>query len=403
MAKKIYISGEIGFDATPAAFRSSLAEAKGGDIDIHIASPGGYVYEGIEIFNALRDYRRDHARAKIQITLKGLAASMASYIAATPAADKVVAEDNAVFMIHKAWTGCVGNSADLEKTAATLKGLDQLMASAYAKRTGKSIDDILALMDAETWYFGEEIKAAGFVDEIIDAEDGNRDKSAALAAAKTAFSAVAARMRGSERAKTDLAQVAAMITTSSASSTPAPAGSAPAPQAPAARTGGTLDLNEIERTPGPETFVEGNVGRNNGQMASGSVPGTPAPQIPRTAAELRAQAPGIYAELVTEARGIIEAERKRQEETERVPKLLGLKKQLKGSPLFEGISEIVEEGVTDGKSLHDTLLAVVKWTASGSAVASLEGVPDIRIGQTEGASGEGPTKPAGFKRTTMEA
>lgn len=210
--KRIYISGEIGFAARPADFRAALAEAKGGEINIHIASPGGYVYEGLEFFNMIRDYKRDHPRSKIMITLKGLCASMASYIACCPAADFVVAEDNAVFMIHNAWMAALGNATDLEKSAETLRGLDTLISKAYAKITGKSVEEILALMDAETWYFGKEIKDAGFVDEIIDAEDGSKDKAVALAAGKTAFASVIKRMQtANAKAREDKDRAAAIM------------------------------------------------------------------------------------------------------------------------------------------------------------------------------------------------
>lgn len=399
MAKKIIISGEIGFSLQPNTIRAELEGAKGQDIDIYIASPGGSVYDGLEIYNMLKSYRRDHKNAKINFVIQGLAASMASYIACCPAADKVVAENNAIFMVHNPWSAIVGDHREMQKSAEVLAGLAALLSRAYAERTGKTPEDMQKLMDSETWYFGEEIKAAGFVDEIIDAEDkdAGKDKASSLAAARVAVSSVAAKMREDTKAKEDLQKAAAMITSSAPAQTPAPSGS-PAP-APTARTGGTLDLDAIDPA-SSSTFVVGDVGRNT---PAGSAPGTPAPQIPRTAAELRAQAPGLYAELVTEARAAIETERKRQEETERVPALLGLKKQLKASPLFAGISEIVEEGIAKGQSFHDTLLAVVKWSASGSAVASLETAPGINTGMSPSASGEKPTPRGDNRKGTLEA
>jgi len=180
------------------------------------------------------------------------------------------------------------------------------------------------------------------------------------------------------------------------SGTPIPSGS----PAPAAGPSTLLDLGALEGHVPASTFIVGDVKRNT---PAGSAPGTRAPvvQAPRTLAELRAQLPSVYGELVVEARAAVEQERARQTEAERVPGLLGLKKQLKGSPLFEGISEIVEDAIVRGQSFNDTLVAVVRWTASGSAVASLEGVPDIRIGQTEGASGETPR--ADNRKMTVEA
>ena len=77
--KIINISGEIGYDVMPEDVRNQLAEAGGKDIEIQIASPGGFVFDGIEIYNMIRDYKRKNPNAQILATVKGLAASMAAY------------------------------------------------------------------------------------------------------------------------------------------------------------------------------------------------------------------------------------------------------------------------------------------------------------------------------------
>lgn len=199
MAKKITISGEIGWDVDAADVSAQFADAKGGDVDIYIASPGGDVFTGIEIYNVIRDYKRENPDAQILMTLKGLGASMASYIMMAPA-DMVVAEDNAVFMIHNPWSFAAGDYREMEKMSEFLSGLASLMVDAYAKKTGKSKAEIQTLMDAETWLFGDEIKAAGFVDDIVKSDDGKKDKSQALAAARLQFGAMA----NSAQKKTDI-------------------------------------------------------------------------------------------------------------------------------------------------------------------------------------------------------
>ena len=113
----INISGEIGCDVTPNKIKKQLDAAKGKDIDVHITSPGGFVFDGIEIFNAFRDYKKQYPKAQMMLTIKGLAASMASYLAVNPAFDLVAAEDNAVFMIHNAWGGAVGDYREMKKSA----------------------------------------------------------------------------------------------------------------------------------------------------------------------------------------------------------------------------------------------------------------------------------------------
>lgn len=212
MAKKISISGEIGWDYTAYSIRESLRAAKGDDIEVDIASPGGDVFDGIEIFNAIRDYKRDYPNAQIMGTLKGVVASMASYIASNPAFDLVAAEDNAVFMIHNPWMLAIGDYREMGKQAEFLDGLAGILATAYIGRTGKSEKDIRDMMNAETWLFGSEIKASGFVDEMMECPDDacgpdKKDKKSALALARGSFDA----MKRHAQEKTDAQKAAALI------------------------------------------------------------------------------------------------------------------------------------------------------------------------------------------------
>jgi ATP-dependent Clp protease, protease subunit len=211
--KKIIISGEIGFMGTmPADIRAQLAEAAGGDLDIQISSPGGSVFDGFEIYNMIRDYKRDNPTAQITITLKGEAASVASYLAVNPAADMVVAEDNAVFMIHNAWNLAIGDYREMEKAGNMLRGVDMILAKAYADATGKPVEEMQGLMNAETFFFGDEIKAAGFVDEIIKApEEEQKDRDQAVAVSKVHVAAMLETMRKSENAKAEMDKIAALF------------------------------------------------------------------------------------------------------------------------------------------------------------------------------------------------
>ena len=184
--KKITISGEIGSDVRPDDVRSQLVAAHGDDIDIHIASPGGYVSDGIEIYNMIRDYKRENPGIQIMATLKGYAMSIASYLAVNPAIDMVVAEDNAVFMIHNVWGATVGDYREMRKSAEIFEGLTGVIAKAYVGKTKKDYGTIREMMDAETWLFGDEIKAAGFVDDMIPSEE-KTDKAAALAVAREKY------------------------------------------------------------------------------------------------------------------------------------------------------------------------------------------------------------------------
>lgn len=151
------------------------------ELRIVIDSPGGDVFEGVTIFNVIRDFARNNPSVKITTYIQGMAASMASAIAlaanAVSDSNKVIAEDNSIFMIHDAWGYIIGNENDMREAAEYFAMIDSMLSSIYMRKTGKSEDDIRSMMDAETWLWGKDILEAGFVDEIIDSEN-NADESA---------------------------------------------------------------------------------------------------------------------------------------------------------------------------------------------------------------------------------
>lgn len=151
------------------------------ELRIVIDSPGGDVFEGVTIFNIIRDFARNNPSVKITTYIQGMAASMASAIAlaanAVSDSNKVIAEDNSIFMIHDAWGYVIGNQNDMREAADYFAMIDSMLSSIYMRKTGKSEDDIRSMMDAETWLWGKNILEAGFVDEIIDSEN-NADEPA---------------------------------------------------------------------------------------------------------------------------------------------------------------------------------------------------------------------------------
>ncbi|MBN1532102.1 MAG: Clp protease ClpP [Spirochaetes bacterium] len=207
--EKIILSGVIGDDITPQTVRKELDAAAGSDIEIHLASPGGYVDAGLEIYNAFLDYRRNHPAAQMILTVKGEAASMASYLAMNPAFHPVRAEANATLMIHPPQAGVRGDARDMKKMADVLEGLAGILAAAYSARTGKPIAEIHHLMNDETWYFGAEIRDHGFVHEMLPANpDFPTNRGEALARARTDFHGMTAKVKG---APADIARIAAMV------------------------------------------------------------------------------------------------------------------------------------------------------------------------------------------------
>lgn len=129
------------------------------EIRLHINSPGGDVFDGIAILNALRAHD-----ARVVAVVDGLAASAASFIAA--GADELVMARNTELMIHDAWGLCVGNADDMIAMAEMLGRLSDNIASVYADKAGGTVADWRAAMAAETWYTAEEAVAAGLADRV---------------------------------------------------------------------------------------------------------------------------------------------------------------------------------------------------------------------------------------------
>ena len=172
---ELLIYGEIGSWAINASTVREQLNMMSGDITIRIDSPGGSVFEGISIFNAIKEYNK----GTVTIVIESLAASIASYIAL--AGDVIKAHDNSTYMIHNAWVFTYGDGNKLRKTADILDGLSSLMEKKYISKTGKSKEIIKQAMDQESYYFGNEILDFGFCDEIISTENENtKDENLAL-------------------------------------------------------------------------------------------------------------------------------------------------------------------------------------------------------------------------------
>lgn len=134
-------------------------------VAVHLNTPGGSVDEGIAIYTALRKHRGD-----VTIVVDSLAASMGSYI--MQAGDRRLISSNGAVMIHDPWTIAAGNATDLRKAAEVLDKYAARMIPDYAAASGKTEDEILDIMAAETWYTAAEAVGAGFADAI----DGETDE-----------------------------------------------------------------------------------------------------------------------------------------------------------------------------------------------------------------------------------
>lgn len=128
-------------------------------INVRINSPGGDVFEGFAIYNALVRHK-----AEIIVDVDALAASAASVIAM--AGDKIRMAENSMLMIHQAWTIMAGNKQELVRTAELLGKIDQSIVDTYAARTGLDQKDLTDMLNAETWMRASEAIEKGFADEV---------------------------------------------------------------------------------------------------------------------------------------------------------------------------------------------------------------------------------------------
>lgn len=161
---ELFMLDEIGyFGITAADFTRELAALDVGTINLHISSPGGGVFDGVAIFNRLREHP-----AKVHVTVDGIAASIASVIAM--AGDTVTMGRGAQLMIHCASGVVLGQAIDLRKMADILDKLDRdTIATAYADRAGGTVAHWLDLMAKEQWFSDHEAVAAGLADAVMGA------------------------------------------------------------------------------------------------------------------------------------------------------------------------------------------------------------------------------------------
>lgn len=155
------IFDDIGaFGVSAKSFLNDLASAQGDSVRVEINSPGGDVFAGLAIYNGLRNSGK-----KVNVRVLGLAASAASLVAM--AGDTIEMPENSFMMVHNPWGFAMGGASDMRDTADMLDKLGVSLASTYAKRTGKSAEEITALLDAETWMSAAEAVDAGFATAVI--------------------------------------------------------------------------------------------------------------------------------------------------------------------------------------------------------------------------------------------
>lgn len=237
-------------NVTPAELKKSLDLADGEAVLFLINSPGGSVFHGLEMFSMIKNYP-----GKTETRVTSLAASMGSVLAL--AGDVKSVEESAMYFIHNAWGGAIGDYREMRKYAQWLEDITSLLASMYEKHTSLSFEEARKLMDDDTQFFGESLVNLGFK-SVDDPEPVDRAFAKVNSVAR--LKECSAKL-SEEQLKNDLEKVAASI------------------------NGGKFD------------FLEGS--QNSNQPAANAGKNKTEENITvKNIAELKAQFPDLYAEAV---------------------------------------------------------------------------------------------------------
>lgn len=161
------------FGTSAADLAEELAELDVDTIDLRLNSPGGSVFDGVAIHNALLTHK-----ARIDVTVDGVAASIASVIAM--AGDSVTMGRGTRMMIHNPSGLVIGQASDMRKIANLLDELGKDIAGFYAARAGRDVAHWLDLMEAETWYSAREAVDAGLADGVLGDDKADDQAKAAV-------------------------------------------------------------------------------------------------------------------------------------------------------------------------------------------------------------------------------
>jgi ATP-dependent protease ClpP protease subunit len=257
MAKTVRIDingyiGETWFDEgnTVASLIEAIGDAEAGDtLEVHVNSGGGSFFEGLAIYNNLRQYA---AKGYIVETyVDGLAASAASIIML--AGDRRVVPESAMIMIHNVSMPAWGDAKAMEKAATTLHQFNKVASSTYQERTNETADSVLALMDEETWMGGTEALDRGFATEIGKTDEAE-NRAAAMACILPenlkkvpAWLKAGAENRRGDRPATFTVEMAATVSrvTPPQNSEAPPLNEEPAPEAANTRKEKTMEPDEV--------------------------------------------------------------------------------------------------------------------------------------------------------------
>ena len=159
---EVFLYDEIGaWGISAGDFAKELGEVTAKSIDLRLNTPGGEVFDGLAIFNALQRHP-----ARVTVHIDGLAASIASVIAM--AGDEILIDRYAQMMIHEAHAIAVGSTKDMSAMAKLLDEYSDNIAAIYSSRAGGDKTGWRERMKAETWFSASEAVKAGLADRIAE-------------------------------------------------------------------------------------------------------------------------------------------------------------------------------------------------------------------------------------------
>ena len=134
------------------------------DVTVYINSPGGDMFEGIAIYNRLREHSH-----KVSTKVLGMAASAASVIYL--AGEEREVASSAFLMIHNCWTFLAGNRHYLRAVADDMEEFDAAMADLYAETSGQPVESMAEMMDDETFIRGKRAVELGLATSLLSADE----------------------------------------------------------------------------------------------------------------------------------------------------------------------------------------------------------------------------------------
>jgi ATP-dependent Clp protease, protease subunit len=157
----VYVNDVIDsyWGASAQALITALAGQQDKTVHLHINSPGGDVFEARAMSAAIVAHP-----GNVIAHIDGICASAATYLAL--ACNEVRMTDGGLFMVHNSWTFAYGNKTELRESADLLDKIDGTIIADYERKTGASNAQVVAWMDATTWFTAQEALDAKFIDAI---------------------------------------------------------------------------------------------------------------------------------------------------------------------------------------------------------------------------------------------